>query len=88
MAVIRIHNVDLNTIIETKILWASRDYESQYNFPDDAVNGFLQVIEYGGIIKQIYWRHGTANTTSDYFYTRSKFEIGWSDWVKFAGTLL
>ena len=46
MAVIRIHNVDLNTIIETKILWASRDYESQYNFPDDAVNGFLQVIEY------------------------------------------
>ena len=53
------------------------------HYPHDAVNGWIWTIKTGGSIKQIFYRYGTLNTTSNYLYMRNYHneESKWSDWT-------
>lgn len=54
-----------------------------FNFPVDAVNGWLQVIATDApVVKQIFYRYGTKNATGNYTYIRTSYSNGWSDWIK------
>lgn len=82
-------NVDLNAITETGIYWIGNSdttLSNRLNYPDDAVNGWLQVVHTSVGTKQIYYRYGTPNLSSDFIYMRTHFvKEGWTRWIRFSG---
>lgn len=81
-------NSNLNNIIQNGLYWVENTTNETLNFPEDSINGWLQVIHIasGNAVKQIFWRYGTKNTTGNVFYMRNRYTDGWSNWVKFAGS--
>lgn len=84
-------DTDLDSITKNGIhwVWITNANEDSLNYPENSINGWLQVINTtNDVIKQIFWRYGKKNTTGNVFYTRTLYADGWSDWVKFTGTLV
>lgn len=53
------------------------------NMPPNCVNGMLHVINYdNGVIKQIFYRYGTINSTDNQMFIRTFGSGYWSDWSK------
>ena len=73
-------NVDANDIIDDGIYYCN--YKKTYsNIP--AANGWLVVNKVAdNIVKQLFFRHGTANTNDYQTYVRTKIGTDWSDWTR------
>lgn len=57
------------------------------NMPSGCTNGILHVINCGnGIIKQIFYRYGTLNSTDHQMYVRTFGSNIWTDWVRMLTT--
>ena len=75
--------LDLNDIVETGIYYFPQAY-TPVNIPV-GVNGWLLVMKGSGsnIVKQVWYRQGTANTNSYNTFERYKAGDTWSEWIKF-----
>ena len=75
--------LDLNDIVETGIYFFPQAY-TPVNIPV-GVNGWLLVMKGSGsnIVKQVWYRQGTANTNSYNTFERYKAGDTWSEWIKF-----
>ena len=75
--------LDLNDIVETGIYFFPQSY-TPVNIPV-GVNGWLLVMKGSGsnIVKQVWYRQGTANTNSYNTFERCKAGDTWSEWIKF-----
>ena len=71
---------DLNNYISNGVFYFGSDY-TPTNIPA-GVNGALVVIVGTGFIKQLWFRHGTANTNDYQTYIRTCTSDTWSDWQK------
>ena len=80
-------NTDLNDYKTSGIYYFRVDY-APTNRPTGS-NGWLEVFtgEQGGdiVVKQIWYRHGTPNSTDWDTYVRT-YSGGWSDWKKYVDT--
>lgn len=81
-------SIDWNTIINPGFYYATTTTSTDgfTNAPSDVVNGIIQVMRFGTLIKQIWYRQGTINTNDYYTYIRSSSDTGstWSNWKKFS----
>lgn len=77
-------NTNLNDYTENGIYYFPAPNVAPTNIPV-GVNGWLQVIKGvgNGIIKQIWFRHGTANANDYETYVRTRDGNAWSDWKKY-----
>ena len=75
--------LDLNDITETGIYFFSQTY-TPVNIPV-GVNGWLLVMKGNGshVVKQVWYRQGTANANSYDTFERYKGGDTWSEWTKF-----
>ena len=75
--------LDLNDIVETGIYYFSQTY-TPANIPV-GVNGWLLVMKGSSsdIVKQVWYRLGTANSNSYNTFERYKGGNTWSEWTKF-----
>ena len=72
-------NTDLDDYIKTGMYYFSGTYTPEH-IPAGS-NGWLKVMRTNNnIIKQIWYRYGTANTNDYQIYVRTKFSEGWSTW--------
>ena len=80
-------SIDWNTIINPGFYYATTSTSTNgfTNAPSDVVNGIIQVVRFGSLIKQIWYRQGTVGTNDWYTYIRSSSDTGstWSNWNKF-----
>lgn len=89
------NNTNLNALTKSGIYWVGISEglnNSTYNYPGDAINGWLQVITTpieGGfyLIKQIFYRYGSQATrfsTGRHIYVRTFYPDGtdWSVWTR------
>ena len=76
-------NLDLNNIIETGIYFFPQAY-TPVNIPV-GVNGWLLVMKGSSsdIVKQVWYRQGTANANSYNTFERYKAGDTWGDWTRF-----
>lgn len=76
-------NLDLNDMTETGIYFFSQTY-TPVNIPV-GVNGWLLVMKGSSsdIVKQVWYRLGTANSNSYNTFERYKGGNTWSEWTKF-----
>ena len=76
-------NLDLNDITETGIYFFSQTY-TPVNIPM-GVNGWLLVMKGSSsdIVKQVWYRLGTANSNSYNTFERYKGGNTWSEWTKY-----
>ena len=76
-------NLDLNDIIETGIYFFPQAY-TPVNIPV-GVNGWLLVMKGSSsdIVKQVWYRQGTANANSYNTFERYKAGDTWGDWTRF-----
>lgn len=74
---------DINNVTETGMHYCA--YGNTYlNLPPSVSNGWLFVYKQAdNIIKQLFLRHGTANTNDYQFYSRTLISSTWSDWVRY-----
>ena len=75
--------LDLNDITETGIYFFPQSY-TPVNIPA-GVNGWLLVMKGSGsnIVKQVWYRQGTANVNSYNTFERYKGGDTWSEWTRF-----
>ena len=75
--------LDLNDIVETGIYFFSQAY-TPVNIPV-GVNGWLLVMKGSSsdIVKQVWYRQGTANANSYNTFERYKAGDTWGDWTRF-----
>lgn len=52
------------------------------NKPSQLVNGFMEVMKYGDVVKQIVYRQGTIGTNDWTVVERTAYSGTWSDWVE------
>ena len=76
--------IDLNTITEGGVYYVQNGSPA-LNFPSGTSGALVVIKDSGAYSRQIYYRHGTLNSTDQYWYSRlvnsSTQEA--SDWVKF-----
>ncbi|MCI8661383.1 MAG: hypothetical protein HFG54_14265 [Lachnospiraceae bacterium] len=79
------NDTDLNTLISAGAWWVGTNSSSSNHFPEDSVNGWLQVFAYNNEIKQIFYRYGTLNYSDYYTYVRTYNSSlnQWSEWKRF-----
>ena len=74
---------DLNNYLEE-----GKYYFSSKNTPTNipaGTNGWLEVVNNrGNEVKQLWYRHGTANKNDTETYIRTKINEDWSNWKRFA----
>lgn len=72
----------LNDVVDTGTYYCN--YNKTYtNMPPSISNGWLCVSKVSNtIVKQVFLRHGTANTNDYQIYVRTKIGTTWSDWTK------
>lgn len=72
----------LNDVVDTGTYYCN--YNKTYtNMPPSISNGWLCVSKVSDtIVKQVFLRHGTANTNDYQIYVRTKIGTTWSDWTK------
>ncbi len=71
---------DMNNYTENGIYYFP--YQPKNSPP--VVNGFLVVMSYNNTVKQLFFRHGTANSNDFETYVRTRNDATtWSDWTKF-----
>jgi len=77
-------NTDANSVVDTGMYYFN--YKKTYsNIP--ASNGWLIVSKVADtIVKQLFLRHGTANTNDYQIYVRTKIGSVWSDWTRMITT--
>ena len=77
-------NTDANSVVDTGMYYFN--YKKTYsNIP--ASNGWLIVSKVADtIVKQLFLRHGTANTNDYQIYVRTKIGSAWSDWTRMITT--
>ena len=77
-------NTDANSVVDTGMYYFN--YKKTYsNIP--ASNGWLIVSKVADtIVKQLFLRHGTANTNDYQIYVRTKVGSVWSDWTRMITT--
>ena len=77
-------NTDANSVVDTGMYYFN--YKKTYsNIP--ASNGWLIVSKVADtIVKQLFFRHGTANTNDYQIYVRTKIGSVWSDWTRMITT--
>lgn len=72
-------NTDLDDYIKTGMYYFSGTYKPEH-IPAGS-NGWLKVMRTNdNIVKQIWYRYGTADTNDYQIYVRTKFSEGWSTW--------
>lgn len=72
-------NTDLDDYIKTGMYYFSGTYTPEH-IPAGS-NGWLKVMRTNdNIVKQIWYRYGTADTNDFQIYVRTKFSEGWSIW--------
>ena len=73
-------NTDANSVVDTGMYYFN--YKKTYsNIP--ASNGWLIVSKVADtIVKQLFLRHGTANTNDYQIYVRTKIGTVWSYWTR------
>lgn len=77
---VTVANEDLNNYKTSGIYYFSQTY-TPTNIPA-GVNGFLQVMVSGSVVKQIWYRHGTANSNDWNTYVRT-YTSTWSGWRQY-----
>lgn len=72
----------LNDVVNTGTYYCN--YNKTYtNMPPSISNGWLCVSKVSDtIVKQVFLRHGTANTNDYQIYVRTKIGATWSNWTK------
>ncbi|MCI8661421.1 MAG: hypothetical protein HFG54_14455 [Lachnospiraceae bacterium] len=78
------NDTDLNTLISAGVWWVGTNSSSFNHFPEDSVNGWLQVFSYNNEVKQIFYRYGTLNYSDYYTYVRTYNSSlnQWSEWKR------
>ena len=76
-------NTDLNDYTETGLYYFSTSY-TPINIPTSLVNGWLSVIKSipNSLVKQIFYRGGTADKNDYETYVRTKVGGIWSNWQR------
>lgn len=77
--------IDLNNYtVPGRYAMVAGDNRTYVNYPNNAVNGWLDVYKYAGTIKQYFHRLGSAPTTfkDEYFRMYIPGSTTWTDWEK------